>query len=443
MSLRILLIKHTRDPAVRLYQADVGGAYLTSLMRSKVYGRLPARFRDLFKRSTHPSRNWHDTVVLVLKALYGGDDSGRCFYDDWVKFHVDLGFKAIVHDRCYLYLSTNEGFIEMLWHVDDTLYFSKGEALWQWYKGKIESRYEMIFREVLSGQTFTGFRISRYPELGYTTIDQQSSVDKTLRVLGHDRVGLGRRNPVLKNIRPTKLDAPSTPEEIAHAAKVPYSQCVGCLQWLQCVSHAELTYVIKVASMRVHDHGKAAWDWCKQILGFLRLNPYKHLVLRAPEHPFVNSDTDSDYSKDPETRKSMSGGCCFIGDALVSWWCEIQRCIAMNTTEAELVAAELCVRRTRAVINLAEALGFPKQFKVQIRIDNDRAYDLATQPIQPGANGHMHARYLSIIEWHENGLVQFTPVDSALNRADIMVTFKTAANFHFLATAVKGHQPIR
>ena len=139
----------------------------------------------------------------------------------------------------------------------------------------------------------------------------------------------------------------------------------------------------------------------------------------------------------------MSGGCCFIGDALVSWWCEIQRCIAMNTTEAELVAAELCVRRTRAVINLAEALGFPKQFKVQIRIDNDRAYDLATQPIQPGANGHMHARYLSIIEWHENGLVQFTPVDSALNRADIMVTFKTAANFHSLAAAVKGHQPIR
>ena len=84
----------------------------------------------------------------------------------------------------------------MLWHVDDTLYFSKGESLWGWYKSKIESRYEMIFREVLDGQTFTGFRISRFPELGYTTIDQQASVDKTLRVLGHDRVVLEDRiNP--------------------------------------------------------------------------------------------------------------------------------------------------------------------------------------------------------------------------------------------------------
>lgn len=443
VSLRILLIKHTCDKAVRLFQADVGGAYLTSFMRSKVFGRLPARYRDLLQRSSHPSRNWHDTVVLVLKALYGGDDSGRCFYDDWVKYHKALGFNAIAYDRCYLYLSTPEGFIEMLWHVDDTLYFSKGEKLWQWYQEKIGSRYEMIFREVLDGQTFTGFRISRYPELGYSTIDQQASVDKTLRALGHDRANLGRVNPIQNSNRPTKFDAPSTPEEIAHAARVPYLQCVGCLQWLQCVSHAELTYAIKVASMRVHDHGNAAWNWCKQILGFLSNNPYKSLVLRAPSHPYVNSDTDSDYSKDPETRKSLSGGCCFIGDALVLWWCDIQRCISMSTTEAELVAAELCVRRTRFVINLAEALGFPKQFKVQIRIDNDRAYDLATQPIQPGANGHLHARYLSIVEWHEDGLIQFTPVDSALNRGDIMVTWKTAGNFHRLAAAIKGYQPIR
>ena len=452
VTLRITLCKHANNPNVRLIQADVAGAYLTALMRSRVIARLPARYRGLTldnngelampQPTASAARGYHNTVVDVIKALYGGDDSGRCFYDEWVSFHLKLDFKPIVYDKCYLYLHTSEGFIEMLWHVDDTLYFSSGTTLWDWYKAQIATKYELDFREVQDGQTFTGFRICRYPHLGYTTIDQQVSVDKTLRALGHERTA-ERKNPVLQNHRPTKFDAPSTPEEIAHASRVPYNQCTGCLQWLQSVSHAELTYPIKVASMRTHDHGKAAWMWCKQILGFLRKNPYQFLVLRFPSSPTVNTDSDSDYSKCPETRKSLSGYCIFIGDSLIAWGCEVQRCIAMSTTEAELVGAELAQRRTRAIINLVEALGFPTQHSVQLRIDNDRAFDLATQPIQPGANGHMHARYFSILEWHQSGLIQITPVDSARNRADLMVTWKDGANFHFLAAAVKGYYPLR
>ena len=55
------------------------------------------------------ARGYHNTVVDVIKALYGGDDSGRCFYDEWVSFHLGLGFKAIVYDKCYLYFHTRLG----------------------------------------------------------------------------------------------------------------------------------------------------------------------------------------------------------------------------------------------------------------------------------------------------------------------------------------------
>jgi hypothetical protein len=195
--------------------------------------------------------------------------------------------------------------------------------------------------------------------------------------------------------------------------------------------------------MRTHDYGNKAWKWCQQILGFLAANPYKYLVLRACSQLQIASDTDSDFAKDPDTRKSLSGWCVFMDDNLVAWGCEVQRCISLSTTEAELVAAELCQRRTRAIINLAEALGFPTQSNVKIHIDSDRAFDLATQPIQPGPNGHMHARYLSIIEWHQSQTIQFTPVNTALNRADVLVTWKSAVNYHRLAAALKGYQPIR
>ena len=195
--------------------------------------------------------------------------------------------------------------------------------------------------------------------------------------------------------------------------------------------------------MRTHDHGEVAWKWCKQILYYLRENPFPLLILRAGSEFRLSADSDSDHAKDPDNRRSLSGWCIFMDDSLIAWGCEVQRCVSISTTEAELIAAELCQRRTRAIINLAEALGFPLQQHVLLRIDSDRAFDLATQPIQPGANGHLHARYFSILEWHQAGLIQVTPVDSESNRSDLMVTWKTSKNFHRLAAAMKGYQPIR
>ena len=224
-TLRLLLTKHTCNTSVRLIQGDVGGAYLTAFMRSKVTARLPAKYRGASVDSNGelimPKRSYYHTLIDVFKALYGGDDSGRCFYDEWVAFHKQLGFESIVYDRCYLRMTKGSSFIEMLWHVDDTLYFVNDDVLWTWYTDQIAAKYEMEFREVEDGQVFTGFRICRYPHLGHTTIDQQVSVEKTLRAFGFDEAK-GRANPIVDGKRPTKFDAPQTQEEISHASRVPY-----------------------------------------------------------------------------------------------------------------------------------------------------------------------------------------------------------------------------
>ncbi|GJT96362.1 putative ribonuclease H-like domain-containing protein [Tanacetum coccineum] len=49
--------------------------------------------------------------------------------------------------------------------------------------------------------------------------------------------------------------------------------------------------------------------------------------------------TDSDYARATHDRKSMPGGCQFLGNRLISWQCKKQTLVASSTTEAEYMAA--------------------------------------------------------------------------------------------------------
>ncbi|GJS07444.1 putative ribonuclease H-like domain-containing protein [Tanacetum coccineum] len=55
--------------------------------------------------------------------------------------------------------------------------------------------------------------------------------------------------------------------------------------------------------------------------------------------------TDSDYAGATLDRKSITGGCQFLGNRLISWQCKKQTVVATSTNEAEYVAAASCCRQ--------------------------------------------------------------------------------------------------
>ena len=48
---------------------------------------------------------------------------------------------------------------------------------------------------------------------------------------------------------------------------------------------------------------------------------------------------DADYAGCKTDRKNTSGTCHILGNALVSWACKKQTCVALSTAEAEYIAA--------------------------------------------------------------------------------------------------------
>ncbi|XP_050916102.1 secreted RxLR effector protein 161-like [Lathyrus oleraceus] len=52
--------------------------------------------------------------------------------------------------------------------------------------------------------------------------------------------------------------------------------------------------------------------------------------------------SDADYAGSKTDRKITSGTCHILGNALVSWACKKQACVALSTAEAEYIAAGSC-----------------------------------------------------------------------------------------------------
>ncbi|GJX07631.1 putative ribonuclease H-like domain-containing protein [Tanacetum coccineum] len=80
----------------------------------------------------------------------------------------------------------------------------------------------------------------------------------------------------------------------------------------------------------------------KRIFKYLKGKP--HLGLWYPrESPFdLEEFSDSDYGGSNLDRKSIIGGCQFLGQRLISWQCKKQTIVATSTTKAEYVAAANC-----------------------------------------------------------------------------------------------------
>ena len=66
--------------------------------------------------------------------------------------------------------------------------------------------------------------------------------------------------------------------------------------------------------------------------------------------------SDSDYAKDVDTRRSISGFAAFLNDAVVVARSKMQQCVTLSVTEAELVAATMCVQETLYVKHVLDSM---------------------------------------------------------------------------------------
>eukprot|EP00961_Rhodomonas_salina_P066071 887651-Rhodomonas_salina.1 len=92
--------------------------------------------------------------------------------------------------------------------------------------------------------------------------------------------------------------------------------------------------------------------------------------------------SDTDWSNDPATSKSVSGLVFMLHGAAISWHSKGQEVVAMSTAEAELIAASRAAQEALYLQHLLRDLGYEQVEATTIYEDNDACIAMSKHPVQ-------------------------------------------------------------
>ena len=113
-----------------------------------------------------------------------------------------------------------------------------------------------------------------------------------------------------------------------------YRQLVGSLIYLT-ITRPDISYAVHLVSKFMHSPRHLHLAVVRRIIRYLIGSPTRGLLFPTKSDLHLTEYSDADWAGCPDTRKSTTGWCVFLGDALISWKCKKQDCVFKSSTEAE------------------------------------------------------------------------------------------------------------
>ncbi|XP_021768029.1 uncharacterized protein LOC110732399 [Chenopodium quinoa] len=125
-----------------------------------------------------------------------------------------------------------------------------------------------------------------------------------------------------------------------------YRSLASALHYLT-FTRPDIAYAVQQVCLFMHDPREAHYDALKRILQYIHstIDHGLHLYPSPPTN--LITYTDADWGGCPDTRRSTSRYCCFLGDNLISWSSKCQHTLSKSSAEEEYrgvanVVSEAC-----------------------------------------------------------------------------------------------------
>jgi hypothetical protein len=136
----------------------------------------------------------------------------------------------------------------------------------------------------------------------------------------------------------------------------------------------------------------------------------------APQADTLRALSDSDWA----IGHSTTGWLLMLAGACVFYASKRQACIAMSSTEAEIIAASACAVEAVHARALLTEMGLPQESPTVLQVDNTGAVALARERRSCHRSRHVDRRYFKVRELMAEGALHVEHVDTALNTADLL-----------------------
>jgi hypothetical protein len=220
-----------------------------------------------------------------------------------------------------------------------------------------------------------------------------------------------------------------------------YRSLVGALQYLT-LTRPELSYAVQQACLYMHDPRVPHHNHVKRILRYLKGTLDHGLHINSSSPTTLTAYSDADWAGCPDTRRSTSGYCVFLGNNLVSWSSKRQVTVSRSSAEAEYRAVAHTVAETVWLRQLLSELHRPIHQATIIYCDNVSAIYMSSNPVQHRRTKHIEIDIHFVREKVALGQVRVLHVPTTAQFADIFTKALATAPFtdiRFSLNVVEPH----
>ena len=115
-----------------------------------------------------------------------------------------------------------------------------------------------------------------------------------------------------------------------------------------------------------------------------------------------------------------------------------ERCAALSSTEAEIIAASMCACDVAYIREILEHLGYALGGLTAVCCDNKGVTDIARDPMSTNALKHVKRRHFFVREMQDAEEILMVPVASSANVADVFTKALSEPRFIGLAKRLRG-----
>ncbi|CAA7058613.1 unnamed protein product [Microthlaspi erraticum] len=381
-----------------IHQLDVQNAFLHGDLEETVYMHQPPGFVD----PAYPNH-----VCKLRKTIYGLKQAPRAWNSRFKKFINNLGFITSKADTSLFIFRKGKDLAYLLLYVDDILLTAPTKALLQHVIDSLKSEFPMT--DMGKAHHFLGIKVE-YNERGMFL--SQASYAKEIIDHAHMEDCKPIATPV--DVK-SKLSA-----NVGELLKNPteYRSLAGALQYLT-FTRPDISYAVHQICLYMHSPRVPHFHALKRIIRYVKGTINHGLQLYRGSIDTLTAYSDADWGGCPDTRRSTSGYCVFLGPNLVSWSAKRQPTVSRSSSEAEYkgvanTVAELCWLR-----NLMLELHFKIIKAYVVYCDYISSVYLANNPVKHQRTKHVELDIHFVREKVAIGEVKVVHVPSSLQYADI------------------------